>query len=108
MESYELGVLNDEMYEYSKKRSIISLKMCILGWIYELVSNIFVIMSPMVKSQYGVPNTYFTDPVSMFVIIPFLYLFNDDDTKEIIYEENWLQGIRFVLGVHVAPVENAQ
>ena len=79
--------------------------MCLLGWIYELVSNIFVIMAPMIKFQYGWPNTYFLDPVSMFVIIPFLYLFNDDDTKEIIFKENWFQGVKCVLGIYVAPSE---
>ena len=105
MNSYEIGVLSDASYEYSEKRSIISLKMCILGWIYELTSNVFVMIAPILKFRYHLPHTYFVDPISMFVVIPFLYLFNDDDTKEIIYNESWYQGIKYVLGVYVAPVE---
>ena len=105
MHSREIGVLSDANYEYAEKRSIISLKMCLLGWIYELISNTFVILAPLLKFKYDLPNTYFVDPITMFVVIPFLYLFNDDDTKEIVYNESWYQGIKYVFGVYVAPVQ---
>ena len=98
--SYEIGVLTDATYEYSKKRSIISLKMCIMTMIYEFISNIFVLIAPVLKFQYGLPNTYFIDPISMFVIIPFLQLMNDEDTKEIIFDENWFQAIKYILGLY--------
>ena len=105
MHSYEIGVLSEANYEYTEKRSIISLKMCILGWIYELIFNIFVIIAPIFKFKYDLPNTYFVDPITMFVVVPFLYLFNDDDTKEVIYNESWYQGIKYVLGVYAAPLQ---
>ena len=105
MHSYEIGVLSDASYEYAVKRSIISLKMCILGWIYELISNIFVLIAPILKIQYNVPHTYFVDPMTMFIVVPFVYLFNDDDTKEIIYNEGWYQGIKYVLGVFAVPMQ---
>ena len=69
--------------------------------IYELICNIFVLISPVLKFKYGWANTSFTDPVSMFVILPFLHLMNDEDTKEIIYDENWFQAIKFILGIYV-------
>ena len=105
MESHTNGVLSDAMYEYDKKRSVISLKMCIMGLIYELISNIFVAISPIFKFKYECPTTYFVDPITMFVGVPFLYLFNDDRAKEIVINESWYQGIKYVLGVYVVPVE---
>ena len=99
-QSYERGVLTDTTYEYSKKRSIISLKMCCMTIVYEFISTLFVLMTPVLKYRYGWTNTYFTDPVSLFVIIPFLQLMNDDDTKEIIFNENWFQAIKYILGIY--------
>ena len=105
MHSYEIGVLSEAHYEYAEKRSIISLKMCILGWIYELISTTFVMIAPLLKFKYDLPNTYFVDPITLFVVVPFLYLFNDDEAKEIVYNESWYQGIKYVFGVYVAPVQ---
>ena len=101
--SYELGVLTEDTYEYNKKRSIISLKMCIMTMMYEFICSLFVVISPVLKYKYGWPNTSFTDPVCMFVIIPFLQLMNDDDTKDIIFDENWFQAVKFILGIYVPP-----
>ena len=75
--------------------------MCFLLMIYELICNIFVLISPVLKFKYGWANTSFADPVSMFVILPFLHLMNDEDTKEIIYDETWFQAIKFILGIYV-------
>ena len=69
--------------------------------IYELICNMFVLISPVLKYKYGWANTSFADPVSMFVILPFIHLMNDEDTKEIIYDENWFQAIKFILGIYV-------
>ena len=69
--------------------------------IYELICNVFVLISPVLKYKYGWANTSFTDPISMFLILPFLQLMNDEDTKEIIYDENWFQAIKFILGIYV-------
>ena len=76
------------------------MKMCIMGWIYEMISNMFVIISPLLNHKFDIKNSYLIDPVSMFVIIPFLYLFNDDHTKEIIFREDWWKGIKYVLGLY--------
>ena len=36
----------------------------------------------------------------MNVIIPIVYLMNDEETKGIIAEEGWYQGIRYMLGTY--------
>ena len=65
--------------------------MCVFGWAYELISNTFVLIAPILTFRFGLQNTYFVDPITMFVIIPFLYLFNDDDTKAIIYDDRQVE-----------------
>ena len=99
----EIGVYNDEQYHQSRKRSIISLQMCFLGFLIEIMDNIFiVIIESILKYKYGFSNTYLCDVVLMFVMTPFLLFLNDEDTKEIIDQEGWLQGLKFMLGINKA------
>ena len=77
--------------------------MCIMTMMYEFICNLFVVISPLLKYKYGWKKTSFSDPVCMFVIIPFLQLMNDEDTKEIIFDENWFQAVKFILGIYVPP-----
>ena len=44
------------------------------------------------------PN--FANCIITFVIIPSVYLMNDEDTKKIIYKEGWYLGLRHMLGIH--------
>ena len=37
----------------------------------------------------------------MNVIIPIVYLMNDEETKGIIAEEGWYQGIRHMMGIYI-------
>ena len=37
----------------------------------------------------------------MDVIIPIVYLMNDEETKGIIAEEGWYQGIRHMMGIYI-------
>ena len=75
--------------------------MCFWGWLYEVVSNILLISAPILKYRYSIHNTYFADIVLIFIIIPFLHLLNDEDTKEIIYDEGLYQAIGYMLGIYV-------
>ena len=77
--------------------------MCFMGWLYELLSIVSIIMTPFLV-KHGIANVHFIDAIIMFLVIPFLHLMNDDDTKAIIYEENWYQGIRHILGVYTEKV----
>ena len=80
--------------------------MCFMGVLYEITSNAMGAFTPYLKHKYNIHNVYFTDAILKFVVIPFLYLLNDEKTKEIIYEENWYQGIRFVVGIYTKSLDN--
>jgi hypothetical protein len=70
-----------------------------MGWLYELLSIGSVAITPLVN-KIGVHNIHFIDAIIMFVVIPFVHLMNDEETKAIIAEENWYQGIRHMLGIY--------
>ena len=49
--------------------------------------------------EFSIPNIHFPDVILMFVVIPFIHLLNDEDTKHIIFSHGWIQGIKYVLGI---------
>ena len=79
--------------------SLISLQMCFFGWIYETFAQLSSWFA-FALHDYGIPNSYMIDAILMFVVIPFIHLMNNEDTKEIISEENWYQGMKHMLGLH--------
>ena len=105
-ESYAKGVLSDANYEYGKKRSLVSMKICSISWFIELVCLILMLIS--VLSTFGQlgsndsRHTYvnYPDCICMFVIIPLVHLLNNEETKGVIATESWYQGLRHMLGIH--------
>ena len=86
--------------------------MCTMGTIYELIAIAFFPLTPILHEKVSGPNITLVDAVLVSIFIPFLHLMNDDDTKGIVFEENWFQGIRYVLGLYKkkpdAPGNNRQ
>ena len=76
-----------------------------MGWLYESLGVISAILTPLLHNLVF-HNLHYPDVILMFVVIPFVHLMNDEDTKTIIAEENWYQGLRHMLGVYtkVTPV----
>ena len=74
--------------------------MCFLGWIYELLAVVAALLSAYIGYQFNIPNIHFPDVILMFVVIPFIHLLNDEDTKNIIFEHGWVQGIKYVFGIY--------
>ena len=75
-----------------------------MGWIFESTGNFVTILAPLLNSV-GIHGRHYPDVIMMFVLIPFAHLMNDEDTKTVMTEENWYQGLRHMLGIHsaVAP-----
>ena len=96
-DSFSKGVLTQETYDYGKSRTLVSLKICFLGWVYELFGNIMTAVSPSLLSL-GLQHQYYIDAILMFLGIPFLHLMNDENTKGVIVERNWYQGFRHMAG----------
>ena len=104
-DSFVKGVLTEETYEHGKARTMVSLKICFLSWLYELLGTVATLLSPGLHSL-GIRYYYYVDAIIMFLIIPFCHLMNDDETKGIIIERGWYQGIKYMAGLRdsrIAP-----
>ena len=97
------GAISEDSFVRGEKRSLISLQMCFMGCIYEILAVVAALLSALLGSQiqeFNIPNIHFPDVILMFVVIPFIHLLNDEDTKGIIFDQGWIQGIKYVLGIN--------
>ena len=97
-----IGAISVDSFLRGEKRSLISLQMCFMGCIYEILAMVAALLSALLGSQiqeFNIPNIHFPDVILMFVVIPFIHLLNDEDTKGIIFDQGWIQGIKYVLGI---------
>ena len=95
--SFLKGVLTEETYEYGNSRTMVSLKICFLSWLYEFIGTIITAVSPKLISL-GLRHIYFIDSFIMFLVIPFFHLMNDEETKGVIVERGWFQGLKQMAG----------
>ena len=105
-DSFSRGVLSEAQYEMGNKRRLVSLKICFMTWLYEMIGVAFTILTPYLNSL-GVPYLSYPDAILLFVVIPFLHIMNDEDTKTVITNEGWIEGIKHMLGIRskVTPVQ---
>ena len=106
-ESYKLGVLSEGQHKEGKRRRLTNIQICFMAWIYESTGNYVTIFTPLLH-KLGMHGLHFPDAIMMFVLFPFLHLMNDEDTKTVITEENYYQGIRHMLGLRKVIPENNQ
>ena len=55
-------------------------------------------LTPKLLFESGFSHMYYSDSLIMFVIIPFVYLVNDEEVKGVIYEHGWYKGLRYMVG----------
>ena len=68
-----------------------------ISWMIELSSTLCFVSFTFLHS-FGLDSIHYIDCIIMTVMIPMAYLMNDEETKGIIVEENWYQGLRYMLG----------
>ena len=102
--SFTIGAISEDLFVRGEKRSLISLQMCFMGWLYEVLAIVAGLLGALIgyqlQQEFSIPNIHFPDAILVFVLIPFIHLLNDEDTKGIIFDEGWIQGIKFVLGLY--------
>ena len=101
-----VGAISENNFVRDERRSLISLQMCFMSWLYELLAIVTAIMSSVLGAhiqEFKIPNIHFPDVIIMFIVIPFIHLLNDEEIKGIIFEQGWIQGIKYVLGIYTEP-----
>ena len=105
-----VGAVSEASYLRTGKRSLISLQICFVASIVEMMAVVTAILSAVLGAQLQdlkIPNIHFPDVIVMSIIIPFIYLLNDESEKEVIFQSGWYQGFRYVLGIYTpADVAN--
>jgi hypothetical protein len=77
-----------------------------MGWLYELLAIAAALLTP-IRHNFGIPNIHWIDAIVMSVAIPLCHLMNHEETKGIISEENWYEGLRHMLGIYTEkPPQN--
>ena len=105
-DSFVKGVLTEETYKHGKARTMVSLKICFLSWLYELLGTVATLLSPDLHSL-GIRYYYYVDAIMMFLVIPFCHLMNYDETKGIIIERGWYQGVKYMAGFRDSQIAPA-
>ena len=105
-EGYHQGVLSDEQHKDGKKRRLTNIQICFMGWVYESTGNVFTIITPELHTL-GMHCLHYPDAIMMFVLFPLLHLMNDEDTKTVITDENYYQGLRHMLGLREVIVKQS-
>ena len=76
---------------------MISLNICFISWLFELLGTVISLLSPTLQSL-GMRYYYYFDAIIMFLVIPFCHLMNDEATKGVVLQSGWYQGFRHMAG----------
>ena len=77
---------------------MVTLRVSFIGWLCELVGSVMSSLTPKLLFESGFSHVYYSDSLIMFVIIPFVYLVNDEEVKGVIYDQGWYKGLRYMVG----------
>ena len=91
------GTLSRTAYTRGQKRSLVSLKICFVGWFVETLGNIAFVIIPL-QRYLNFHYFHIIDSTLMFLITPVIYLANDEETKKLIADRDWATGVQYMLG----------
>ena len=69
-----------------------------ITWVIEVFSSLMFVAIPSFDS-FGYRSFHHIDCIITVIIIPAVYIINDEETRGVIAEESWYQGIRHILGM---------
>ena len=92
--SFKRGVTNRRSFDIGNKRRLATLDICFLCWLFEFIGIIVTVLTPTLLAL-GAFNVYFIDAILMFIVLPSMYLINDEEVKTLITEHGSIRGIIF-------------
>ena len=99
LESLHNGVYNEDSYQSLERRRTTSIGVCFLGWLIELALTILIAIWVLLNVD-AYPYFEFSNAIIRAIVIPFVHILNDEDTKTVITEISWYNGIRHALGMY--------
>ena len=104
--SYARGVLKESSYETGNRRRLVSLRMCIISWLIEILGTLCHVLFLSLVNSLGLAGIHYIEVIFMFIVIPFIYLMNDEDTKGTIANQGWYAGLKYMLGLQKVPASS--
>ena len=101
--SFARGVLSEKNYERGKRRCFVSLRMCIISWLIEIFGSLCHVLYILLMNHVGNFGIQYIEAITMFIVIPFVHLMNDEETKGIIADEGLYAGLKYMLGLKKEP-----
>ena len=76
-----------------------------ITWVIEVFSSLVFVAIPSLNDS-GYRSFHHIDCIVTLIIIPAVYIINDEETRWLIAEEGWYQGFRYILGMRnqIIPV----
>ena len=76
-----------------------------ITWAIEVFSSLVFVAIPSLDS-FGYRSFHHVDCIITLIVIPAVYIINDEETRWLIAEEGWYQGFRYILGTRnqIIPV----
>ena len=80
--------------------------MCIISWLIEIFGTLCHVLFIWLMNHKGVAGIHYIEAMTMFIVIPFVHLMNDEDTKGVIADEGWYAGLKYMLGLQKAATKS--
>ena len=77
--------------------------MCIISWLIEIFGSLCHVLYILLMNHVGNFGIQYIEAITMFIVIPFVHLMNDEETKGIIADEGLYAGLKFMLGLKKEP-----
>ena len=89
-------LLSDHTKIRRRKLNRVNIKVTFIVWVTEFVGSMLLLLIPKLfgHSQVGTATGYIISTAFYFVILPFLYLVNDEDVKKRITDDSWFRAIK--------------
>ena len=77
--------------------------MCIISWLIEIFGSLCHVLYILLMNHVGNLGIQYIEAITMFIVIPFVHLMNDEETKGIIADEGLYAGFKYMLGIQKEP-----
>ena len=109
LDSFGSGAVSEASFLRGEKRSLVSLQVCYTASLLEYIAIASTAISILLGLyDINIPNIHFLDAIITSIVIPFIHILNDENTKGIILEHGWIKGISYTLGMYVPPTKEKQ
>ena len=102
------ALLTEEAKLKRQRTNTVNIQITFISWLLELIGGLIILPIRFIEVKWIVRWLILSDIVVNFILIPIVYVLNNDVNKGIIVAEGWLRGFRMLMNRRsiVAPEQN--